>query len=151
VFEQSTEPVPTEEEIARDAEQHSARVQEAIERSLQAADADAREAAFVFLLPQLLQLEPDRVVTMVARQEGRARQLLRREVARQWVGWDVPAAVRWIRGLEGAERRETAQIAVTTLATYDLPTALWMVEELDVDGVELGASRGRALMQDPGT
>ena len=65
-----------------------------IERALVARDPQQRETAFNFLLPELLQAEPQRVVDMVARQEpGEARDALRDEVARQWITRDRDAAI----------------------------------------------------------
>jgi hypothetical protein len=104
-----------------------------VEQSLLSGDADQREAAFVFLLPELLQVEPGRVTALVSRQEGAARDVLRREVARQWMAWDVPAAVRWIKSMDELERLDSAKIAVSTVAPYDLPTASSMARELGVN------------------
>jgi hypothetical protein len=109
---------PTAEEI-HIAEQ--ARVQQialGIERALVARDPRQRETAFVYLLPELIELQPERLITMVARQEpGETRDALRDEVVRQWVVRDRDAAVEWMGSLEDeSEREAAATLAMRTLA-----------------------------------
>src|SRR5262245_4678966 len=69
IYTPSEERVPTADEIAESARSHDAQIELAIERALVARDPQQRETAFTFLLPQLLQAAPKRVVDMVARQE----------------------------------------------------------------------------------
>jgi hypothetical protein len=118
VFAPSKERAPTAEEIEQQARDHNAKLELAIERALAARDPHQRETAFTFLLPELLQVDPARVVEMVARQSpGEARDALRSEVARQWITRDRDAAVGWIKSLnDEAERRQSAQTAVDSLA-----------------------------------
>ena len=118
VFTPSRERAPTEREIDKASRERYAMVQAAIERALVARDPQQRETAFTFLLPELLQVEPARVVEMVKKQKpGEARDALRTEVARQWIMRDREAAVGWIKSLENdAERHDAAEIAVSELA-----------------------------------
>ncbi len=118
VYTPSKEHVPTAEEIERQARDHNAQVGLEIERALAARDPRQRETAFTFLLPELLQVDPGRVVEMVARQEpGEARDALRTEVARQWITRDREAAVAWMKSLQNeAERQRSAETAVASLA-----------------------------------
>jgi hypothetical protein len=116
IFFQVEEPMPTEEEIARDAAEHYARLEQNLEQAVTDTDAQRREDAFVFLLPELLQQEPQRVVDLVRRlPSGASRTWLRDEVARQWVDRDLPAAMRWMKTLDEAEARESAAAAATVL------------------------------------
>jgi len=133
VFTPSREIVPTVEEIAEAARSHDQQLELAIERSLVARNPQQRETAFTFLLPELLQVAPKRVVAMVARQEpGEARDLLRDEVARLWIQTDVRTATEWIRSLEDAERRSAANTAVAAIAARDPAGAIELADKLDV-------------------
>src|SRR4051812_638752 len=69
VFTPSKEHAPTPEEIELSARTNNQQLELAIERSLVARDPQQRETAFTFLLPELLQEDPKRVVALVARQE----------------------------------------------------------------------------------
>src|SRR5262245_46797476 len=81
----SKEAAPSEQQIAADAREHNAQLALAIERAL-VGHPQQRETAFTFLLPELIQVDPQRLVSMVAHQEvGEARDALRNEVARQWI------------------------------------------------------------------
>lgn len=133
VYTPSKERAPTEEEIVRDAREHNAQLALAIERSL-VSHAQQRETAFTFLVPELLQLEPARLVAMVGAQEpGEARDALRNEVARQWITRDRDAAIRWLKSLENeTERRESAQVAVRTLAAVAPEQAIYVADQLGV-------------------
>jgi hypothetical protein len=116
VYTQSREPAPTLEDIEREAREHDARLEIDIERALHSRDATARETAFVFLLPELIQVAPERAVALIARQKpGEPRDVLRMEVARQWITRDRDAAMRWIGSLEEPERSAAAHDAVREL------------------------------------
>jgi hypothetical protein len=137
IYHEVKEPVPTEQDIARQAEEHTARLQSEIERALDGRDEDRIQAVFVFLLPELIQLEPHRVVAMVAaREPGKVRDRLRTEVARQWVLKDQRAATEWIKSLEERERRAAAKVAVTELQPIDPLQATLFAKEFAADGVE---------------
>jgi len=134
VFTPSQEPAPSAEQIERDARNHNARLALHIESALYARDPHQRETAFTFLLPELLQLEPERATDMVARQEpGEARDALRDEVARQWVMRDRDAAVFWIKSFDDeSERRASSQVAVQTLASVAPDQAIYVADQLGV-------------------
>jgi hypothetical protein len=101
-FTPSTEHAWSEEEIARQAREHNGRLEMEIERALASRDAQRREAVFTFILPELVQVDPARVVAMMARQPpGEARDTLRNEVMRQWIARDPDAATRWLKALPG--------------------------------------------------
>jgi hypothetical protein len=142
IYQDVDEPMPTPEEIARVAEQHTARLQREIEQALAGQDRDRVEAVFVFLLPELLQMEPQRVVGMVAAlAPGRARDRLRDAVARQWVVMDPRAATEWIKTLEGDDRRASARQALTTLRPIDPARATVLVKELALERLEESLER----------
>jgi hypothetical protein len=112
IYTQSSEHAWTEEEIAQQAGEHNARLEAEIESALDSKDARRREAAFTFLLPELVQVDPARVVAMVARQRpGEARHTLITEVARQWIAMDPEAADLWIQTLPEPERRNRLKAA----------------------------------------
>jgi hypothetical protein len=120
IYHDVKEKVPTEAEIDRDIEEHMSRIEYEIDQALDGEDGQRIEDVFVFLLPELLQQEPERVVAMVARRDaGPARDRLREAVTRQWVSLDQQAAVRWIKSLEGEERLESSKLAVATLKPID--------------------------------
>ena len=131
VFAPSNEPAPTSEEIEQAARSNNDQLQLAIERSLVAKDPAQRETAFTFLLPELLQEDPKRVVAMVAKQEpGEVRDLLRNEVARVWIEADRRAAIDWMKSLDEPERRSAANIAVASIAARDPAGAIELADEL---------------------
>ena len=131
VFTPSKEDAPSVEEIERVARSHYQQVELAIERSLVAKDPQQRETAFTFLLPELLQVEPQRVVALVAKQEpGEVRDLLRDEVARVWIQADERAAIVWIKSLDEAERNSAANMAVVAIASRDPAGAIELADEL---------------------
>ena len=111
VFEPAKDPAPTQEEIEALARNHNAQLEQTLERALVARNPQQRETAFTFVLPELLQVEPQRAVALLNRQEpGEVRDLLREEIARQWIGRDRDAAIGWIKSLESeAERRQREQ------------------------------------------
>jgi hypothetical protein len=105
----------------------------AIERALVAADPHQRETAFAFILPELIEQDPQRVVAMVARQEpGEARDTLRNEVARQWITRDRDAAVAWMKSFDVAEREPSATIAVRTLAASAPAQAIFVADQFGI-------------------
>jgi hypothetical protein len=134
VYTPSKERAPTAEEIERQARDHNARLGLEIERALAARDPHQRETAFTFLLPELLQVDPARVVEMVARQEpGEARDALRTEVARQWITRDREAAVGWMKSLQNeAERQHSAEAAVTSLAAIAPGQAVEVADQFGI-------------------
>ncbi len=136
IYYETNEKVPTEAEIARDAEEHGARLEYEIDQALDGKSEQRREEVFVFLLPELLQTEPERVVAMVARREaGKARDRLRREVTRQWVVLDQEAAARWIKTLDGDDRRDSTRLAGATIKPIDPGPALGLGKELGVEEI----------------
>lgn len=133
IYTPSTERAPSAEEIARQLRDHNQRVELEIERALVAADPRKREAAFTFLLPELIQVEPERVVALVARQEpGETRDTLRTEVTRQWMSRDAPAAIAWMKTLNDEERHASAVTAVAAVAAHDLSHAIELADEFGV-------------------
>jgi hypothetical protein len=134
VYTPSKERVPTAEEIERQARDHNAMLGLEIERALAARDPRQRETAFTFLLPELLQVDPGRVVEMVARQEpGEARDALRTEVARQWITRDREAAVGWMKSLQNeAERRQSAETSVASLAAIAPGQAVEVADQFGI-------------------
>jgi hypothetical protein len=129
IYHDVQEHIPTEEEIEREAREHPARLESGIEGALRGGDAQQRETAFVFMLPELLQVEPGRAVALHARLDaGGARDQLRTEIARQWIGRDLAAAVSWMKALGGDERRAAVVVAATELAPYAPREALQLVE-----------------------
>jgi hypothetical protein len=131
IFKPSKELAPTAEEIELAARSHNEQLAVAIERSLVARNPQQRETAFTFLLPELLQVEPKRVVAMVAKQEpGEVRNLLRDEVARVWIQADKSAATDWIKSLDEAERMSAANTAVAVIASRDPPGAIELADQL---------------------
>jgi hypothetical protein len=134
VYIPSKERVPTAGEIERQARDHNATLGLEIERALAARDPRQRETAFTFLLPELLQVEPARVVEMVARQQpGEARDALRTEVARQWITRDREAAVGWMKSLENeAERQQSAETAVASLSAIAPGQAVEVADQFGI-------------------
>jgi len=121
------------EDTARQARDHNQSLALEIERALVSANAQEREAAFNFLLPELIVADPARVVAMVARQEpGEARDTLRTEVVRQWISADAPAAIGWMKSLDAEERRASAATAVAVIAAHDMSKAIGLADEFDV-------------------
>lgn len=130
----SSESAPSGQQSAGSTAERSARLALEIESSLVARDPQQRETAFNFLLPELLQLEPARVVAMVARQEpGETRDALRDEVARQWITRDRDAAIKWMHSLaDESERHDSATVAVSSLAASAPGEAIHVAEEFGV-------------------
>ena len=114
-----------------------ARVQQialAIDRALVARDPRQRETAFTFLLPELLELQPERVIVMVAQQEpGETRDALRDEVVRQWIVRDRDAAIAWMGSLDDeAERQASATLAMRTLAATSPAEAIEVADQFGI-------------------
>jgi hypothetical protein len=150
VFTPSKEPVPDERQIEALARDHNAHVEQAIEGALRARDPLRLEAAFTFLLPELLQVEPGRVVALMARLEpGEARDALRDEIARQWITRDRDAAIDWLKSFEDeGERAHAARQAVDSLAAIAPEQASYVAEQFGVGQVE--QTRGRSRASDRG-
>ena len=130
IYTPSTERVPDEAEIADMARGHVGRLEQEIEQALAGRDAQRREAAFTFVLPELVQVDPEGTVAMLARQpEGEARDTLRAEVTRQWIAKDPHAAVLWMKSLPDNERHATAATAVNSIAAYDPAQARALARE----------------------
>lgn len=125
------EPPPDEAQIEAREREHYADHERRIESALKSRDPDEREAVFTFLLPELLQQEPERVVAMVARQiGGETRDTLRDEVARQWVDRDRDATIAWMKSLDDQrERRHAAKVAVEYLAPISPEQAIYVAQQ----------------------
>jgi hypothetical protein len=134
VYHDVDEPIPTVEEVDRAIATHNERAEAEILAALAQGDVARREAAVVFLLPELVQVEPGRVVAMVARQEpGPMRERLRDEVALIWASQDLPAATRWLLTLDEAERKKSARAAVEMLMPVEPLQAAALARELGLD------------------
>jgi hypothetical protein len=135
IYHPSSERVPSEAEIAQQLSTLYQRNELEIERALHGKDPQHREAAFTFLLPELIQVEPRRVVAMFDRQKpGEARETLRTEIARQWTAMDLDAAVAWMKSLDDHERRASATDAVNSIAPYAPAVAHRLEREFDLRG-----------------
>jgi hypothetical protein len=134
IYTPSKEVAPGEEEIAAIARDHNQRLEVEIGTALMGKDAVRREAAFTFLLPELVQVDPDRVVAMVAKLEpGKARDTLRSEVSRQWIAKDPAAAVRWMKSLPEDEGRASATTAIESIAAHSPDEARRLADEFGVN------------------
>lgn len=132
VFEESKEPAPSPEDVERYIAERPEQLQREIERALKGNDGRQVEAVFTFLLPELLQIDPGRVETMVARAEGRAREVLIVEVARLWIGRDAHGAMQWMESLKaGAEQRLAAREAIDSVDSYDPHLARTIARRFD--------------------
>jgi hypothetical protein len=129
----SQEAVPDAAEIAAEAQTHNRRTALDLERALHAGEMHGREAAFTFLMPELIQLEPQLLVDMVAAQKpGEARDTLRTELARQWVVRDPDAAVAWMKTLRDDERHASAAAAVRAIGPAWPERTLAIADELGI-------------------
>jgi hypothetical protein len=105
-----------------------------VEGVLKDGDMLARETVFVYVLPELLQVEPQRLVDLHARlAPGEARETLRTEIAQLWASTDPPAVARWMKSLKDEERRSAAVTAVTRIAAWDPQTATALANEFDIE------------------
>jgi hypothetical protein len=133
IYHESREHAPDEEEIAMQASTRNQVVEQEIERALLDGDPQRREAVFTFLLPELIQVDPKRVVALFERQKpGEPRDTLRTEIARQWTARDLDAAVAWMKSLDERERRASADTAVESLAPYAPAVANRLAQEFDL-------------------
>ncbi len=124
----------TEEEIEDDAASYYPRLERQFTAGLKSSDAQKREAAMVFLLPELLQVEPQRVVNLHERLEpGATRDVLRTEVARLWANQDLPAAMRWMKSLEEREQRLAVYEAVDSLIAFEPGQAMSLIREFGLE------------------
>ncbi|HEX6637506.1 MAG TPA: hypothetical protein VF033_07600 [Steroidobacteraceae bacterium] len=134
VYHEVDEWIPSEEDIARSASEHNALLTEEVEQALSAKDAIRRETVFVHILPELLQVEPQRLVELHSRLEpGASRELLCTEMAEQWSSSDPVAAARWMKSLEKEERRSASVAALTNLAAREPETARLLADALDLE------------------
>lgn len=133
IYEESKETALDADEIAAEAATHLQRVALTVERALHSNDRDAREAAFTFLMPELVQIEPALVVAMVAAQDpGEPRDTLRTELVRSWVSRDPDAAIAWIKSLDDHERRAAARVAIREVYPVSPEQAARIAKELGV-------------------
>lgn len=124
---------PSANEFASATQERSRQLALAIERALVSRDSQQRETVLNFILPELLREAPDRVIAVVARQEpGETRDVLRDEVARQWITKDRDAAIEWMNSLEHAERQASATIATRTLAAVEPAQAIAVANQLGI-------------------
>jgi hypothetical protein len=134
IYHDVDEKMPSEEEIERAAGEYYSILETELERALMGNDLVRRETVFVHILPELLQVEPDRVIALHARlKPGEPRETLGTEIAQLWASSDAPAAARWMRTLEEDERRSAAMAAVTTLAPWEPRAALQIADEFDLE------------------
>jgi hypothetical protein len=125
VFQESREPVPDPDLMEKYARERPAQLQSEIERALASNHPQDLETVFTFLLPELLQIGPERVGAMVDDlPPGRSRDLLRDEVARQWIGRDPDAAIQWMESLQPeSEQRAAVKEAMDVLSHVDVALA----------------------------
>jgi len=132
-YQTSPDAAPDQAEIEAEARTHNRRIALVIERALLFGSGQDREAAFTFLMPELLQLEPQLATDMFDAQEpGMARDVLRTELARQWVSRDPDAAVAWMKSLDEPERHASAAAAVRTIGPVDPVRAIAIARELGI-------------------
>ncbi len=132
IYTPSPDRVPTSEEVDLALAMRDDLQLAQLDRALGSRDPQAREAAFTFLLPALIQTVPRRVVDLLARQDGEARDTLRTELARQWITQDRDAAMRWMAALPPEERRVAAYAAVRTLADVAPDQAIHVADAFDI-------------------
>jgi hypothetical protein len=143
IYTESKEPVPDEKEIAQMAAGHYARLESELESAVLSRDRDRREAAFVFILPELVQQEALRVAGMLDRlPKGEPRDLLRKELTRNWVSQDSASAVRWMKSLPEHERRASAVTAVEELFAQNPAMAADVAKELGMANLVREKPRG---------
>jgi hypothetical protein len=133
-YEDVEEKVLSEEDIDRAAAEYNNILQAELESALMGDDLVRRETVFVHILPELLQVDPKRVVNLHAGMKpGEPRETLCTEIAQLWASSDPTAAASWIKSLEGDERRSAAMTAVTTLAPWEPRAALRLADEFDLE------------------
>jgi hypothetical protein len=134
VYHDVKERAQTEEEIEDDAATYYSRLERQFTEGLKSTDAQKREAAMVFLLPELLQVEPKRLVDLHESLEpGATRDVLRTEVARLWANQDLPAAARWMKSLEDKEQRLAVYEAVDSLLAFEPGKATALIREFGLE------------------
>lgn len=134
IYNDVEEKVLTEQEVDRAAGEYYTILETELEGALMGNDLVRRETAFVHILPELLQVQPDRVVGMHARlKPGEPRKTLCTEIAQLWASSDPAAATRWMQTLEGDERHSAAVTAVTTLAPWEPRAALKIADEFGLE------------------
>jgi hypothetical protein len=120
IYHDLDEPVPGEADIERDVRGLNAWLERETESAILSGDPQRWEYAMVFLLPELLQVEPVRVTALLARlKAGKVRDTFRDEVARLWTSQDLRAAMGWMKTLEGADRRAAVIEGVLYLAPIE--------------------------------
>jgi hypothetical protein len=134
VYASARQPAPGAGQVQQTARERNAQLGLEIERALVSRDPQQRETAFNFLLPELLQTEPQRVTDMVARQEpGEARDALRDAVARQWITRDRDNAIRWMQSFESTgEQQASARVAVQALAATAPDQAIAVADQFGI-------------------
>jgi hypothetical protein len=131
IYTESPEHVQSEEEIAQMAAGHNANLATDLESALLSKDRRRREAAFVFILPELVQVDVQRVVDMVARQpRGEPRDTLRTELTRAWIARDPQSAIQWMKTLPHQERRASGAAAVDFIFPQSSSEAAAVANEL---------------------
>ena|SRR5690349_4180440 len=131
IYTESREHVPDAEEIAQMAASHYDRLETELGNAVLSRDRDRREAAFVFILPELVQVEASRVAGLVERlPRGEPRDTLRKELTRAWVARDSGSAIRWMKTLPEPERRASVVAAVDMLFAQSPSMAADLAEEL---------------------
>jgi len=116
IYTESREHVPDEEEIAQMASSHYDRLETELEGAMLSRNRQRREAAFVFILPELVQVDSSRVVGLCERlPKGEPRDTLQAELTRAWVARDTTSAIRWMKTLPDHERRASTAVAVEML------------------------------------
>ncbi|MES1262858.1 MAG: hypothetical protein ABUL69_00780, partial [Peristeroidobacter soli] len=137
IYHEIDEWIPSEDDIAREAADHNALLAAEVEKALSTTDIVRRETVFVHIVPELLQVEPQRLIDLHAGLEpGPQREMLRAEMAAQWTNSDPVTATRWMKSLESGERREAAVVAVTSLAFHDPRAALALADEFEIQHEE---------------
>ena len=115
---------------------HNARLADELESALLSKDFRRREAAFVFILPELVQVDAQRVVEMVARQpSGEPRDTLRTELTRAWIARDPESATKWMKTLPDEERRASGAAAVEFMLPQSPSRAAALADELGMAGL----------------
>ena len=116
IYTPSRERAWSEQEIEQQAREHNARLEAELESALLSKNAQRREAAFVFILPELVQVDSSRVVGLCERlPKGEPRDTLQAELTRAWVARDTASAIRWMKTLPDHERRASTAVAVEML------------------------------------
>jgi len=134
VYHDVKEAAPTEEEIERADREHNDVLERDIADAFASRDVQKREAVIVFLLPELLQVAPERVLKLIDRQKpGADREQLLTEVARLWASQDVDAAANWIKTLKGQEQREAVVTAVSELAPFEPAQAAGLAQKFGLE------------------